>query len=169
MTAPRKRKLADEEAHQIRVDYARGWKNARQLAREYGVSAANIFLIVQGMTYKYAGGPITWPDYCGVHQHPLSGGQRRRGYCRADGCAQAVAPAGVARRMRMCDDCYRAEKHHRLVGPDHFDRDCPSHWPFEGRLIRVFPRRTKATPTDALARFGPPSICSMRPTKCMSR
>ena len=26
------------------------------------------------------------------------------------------------------------------------------------RLIRVFPRRTKATPTDALARFGPPGL-----------
>lgn len=26
------------------------------------------------------------------------------------------------------------------------------------RLIRVFPRRTKATPTDALARFGPPDL-----------
>jgi hypothetical protein len=26
------------------------------------------------------------------------------------------------------------------------------------RLIRVFPRKTKATPTDALARFGPPTL-----------
>lgn len=26
------------------------------------------------------------------------------------------------------------------------------------RLIRVFPRKTKATPTDALARFGPPDL-----------
>lgn len=26
------------------------------------------------------------------------------------------------------------------------------------RLIRVFPRRTKATPDDALARFGPPDL-----------
>lgn len=26
------------------------------------------------------------------------------------------------------------------------------------KLIRVFPRRTKATPTDALARFGPPDL-----------
>src|SRR5260370_37508738 len=26
------------------------------------------------------------------------------------------------------------------------------------RLIRVFPRRTKATPVDALARFGPPDL-----------
>jgi hypothetical protein len=25
-------------------------------------------------------------------------------------------------------------------------------------LIRVFPRRTKATPTDALAYFGPPDL-----------
>lgn len=30
--------------------------------------------------------------------------------------------------------------------------------PLPKRLIRVFPRKTKATPTDALARFGPPDL-----------
>jgi hypothetical protein len=35
------------------------------------------------------------------------------------------------------------------------------------RIIRVFPRKTKATPIDALAYFGPPDRIA-RPTRCMS-
>jgi hypothetical protein len=30
------------------------------------------------------------------------------------------------------------------------------------RIIRVFPRKTKATPDDALARFGPPDLLEWR-------
>lgn len=34
------------------------------------------------------------------------------------------------------------------------------------RLIRVFPRKTKASPDDELAYFGPPNTQTLRDTRC---
>lgn len=55
------RKLTDDEARAIREAYATGEPSMLVLGKHYGVSATHILLIVTGMVYKSAGGPIHIP------------------------------------------------------------------------------------------------------------
>lgn len=97
------RRLTDEQAVMIRKSYAYGWASANMLARKHGVTAAAIFGVVQGCSYKSAGGPITWPG-----RRELPQGQVR-GHCRIEGCQKEVAPSGWAKRMRLCARCFVLE------------------------------------------------------------
>lgn len=91
-----------EQVVAIRLAFARGWKSANQMGREHGVSAATIHQIVQGSTYKAAGGIITWPE----HKKAKKDWQVR-GWCKSDGCKSQVADAGWAQRMHLCVECFK--------------------------------------------------------------
>lgn len=107
---PRRGSLTDEQVLRIREDYARGYRSANQLSKEYGKNAATIQMVVQGATYKYVGGPITWPDYCNQNHRPLPDGAIR-GRCRdSAGCNNPIATEGRARFMHLCQRCFEIQK-----------------------------------------------------------
>lgn len=100
------RKLTEVQVRAIRFFYARAYKSSNQLAREYGVSTATVFQIVQGSTYKSAGGLITWPN--GQHYRQLPRGVKVRGQCREEMCHAPIASSnGWAQRMHLCERCFR--------------------------------------------------------------
>lgn len=98
---PRRGRLTDEQVVKIRLEYARGYKSAYQLGREYEMTQANITAIVQGSFYRTAGGLITWPG-----QRLLPEG-KVRGRCWDVACMNPIASSGWPQRMHMCERCFR--------------------------------------------------------------
>lgn len=101
---PRRGSLSDAVVVKMRLEYARGYKSSYQLAAEHGVSQATVQGIIQGSTYKAAGGLITWPN--GRYARPLPKG-KVRGHCWDVACDKPIAPSGHAQRMHLCVDCFR--------------------------------------------------------------
>lgn len=115
------RKLTDEQVATIRVQYARGYKSSYQLAAEHVVTQGTIIGVVQGSTYKSAGGPITWPgrydqavaaafgaiiaSRVRSRQTPPKG--KNHGRCWDIECTKPIATSGWAQRMHLCVDCFR--------------------------------------------------------------
>lgn len=93
-----------EQVVAIRLAFARGWKSANQMGRQYGVSAATIHQVVQGSTYKAAGGIITWPE----HRKPKKD-WTVRGWCKSADCKNQVADSGWAQRMHLCISCFKRD------------------------------------------------------------
>lgn len=92
--------LTEEQVLDIRESYYKGWKSAAMLARKYNKTPGAIFGVIQGSTYRWAGGPIVWPG---------DGANRKltfkvRGRCNE--CSRPISDFGWAQRMHLCDECF---------------------------------------------------------------
>lgn len=99
---PRAGALTDEQVIKIRLEYARAYKSSSRLAAEHSVSQGAIMLCVQGSTYRYVGGLITWPG-----ERTVTPAGKNRGHCWDVACTKPIAASGWAQRMHLCDDCFR--------------------------------------------------------------